>query len=120
MFIIQRNGLRLQKSFFWWMGILTFGAIALTMHVHYCDPEAIGVRSQPSEQPPPIGFARKVLLLLVAIAMTVGGLFMILASLMLPIPLLSFFVSVPLASLGAYLLWDDFLSPLFGIMAKEK
>ncbi len=37
MFIVQRNGLRLTKSFYWWFGILTFGALALTMHVHYCE-----------------------------------------------------------------------------------
>ena len=37
MFIVRRNSLNLRKSFFWWFGILSFGALALTMHVHYRD-----------------------------------------------------------------------------------
>jgi hypothetical protein len=37
MFIVQHNGLRLKKSFYWWFGILTFGVLALTTHIHYCE-----------------------------------------------------------------------------------
>jgi hypothetical protein len=35
MFIVQRNSLNIGKSFYWWFGILTFGAVALTMHAHF-------------------------------------------------------------------------------------
>lgn len=36
-FIIARRGIRLRKSFFFWTFVFLFGAIGLTMHVHY-DP----------------------------------------------------------------------------------
>jgi hypothetical protein len=35
MFIVQRNSLNIGKSFYWWIAILSFRALALTMHVHY-------------------------------------------------------------------------------------
>ncbi len=37
MFIVARRGLRLKKSFFIWAFVFLFGALGLTMHVHF-DP----------------------------------------------------------------------------------
>jgi hypothetical protein len=58
MFIVQRNSLGISKSFDWWFGILTFGAVALTMHVHYRP----GKNARPYRPAPPgfriFGFPR--------------------------------------------------------------
>jgi hypothetical protein len=37
MFIVERRGLKLKKGFFFWAFLLLFGALGLTMHIHY-DP----------------------------------------------------------------------------------
>jgi hypothetical protein len=37
MFIVEQRGIRLKRSFFIWSFLLLFGAVGLTMHVHY-DP----------------------------------------------------------------------------------
>jgi hypothetical protein len=37
MFIVERKGTRLRKSFFVWAFLALFGAVGLTMHIHY-DP----------------------------------------------------------------------------------
>ena len=44
MFIVERRGLRLKKGFFVWAFIFFFGAVGLTMHVHY-DPGSAGEKS---------------------------------------------------------------------------
>jgi hypothetical protein len=37
MFIVARRGLRLKKSLFVWAFVFLFGAVGLTIHVHF-DP----------------------------------------------------------------------------------
>ena len=46
MFIIARRGTRLKRSFFVWSFLMIFGALGLTMHVHF-DP----TEKRPSPEP---------------------------------------------------------------------
>ena len=64
---------------------------------------------------------RKLILLVVATAMVVGGLYVVVAQLMWsPIIFFKFVIGgVALASVGIYLLWEDFLAPMLGIEVKE-
>jgi hypothetical protein len=64
---------------------------------------------------------RKVLLFVVAVAMLVGGLYWLAFELLVATRIHFLFViaSAMLMTLGAYLLWDDFMAPLFGIRRSD-
>jgi hypothetical protein len=64
---------------------------------------------------------RKAILFVVAMAMIVGGLYVLIAQLFWsPVIFFKFVIGAcAIASLGIYLLWDDFLAPMLGIEAKE-
>jgi uncharacterized membrane protein HdeD (DUF308 family) len=64
-----------------------------------------------------MGYARKILLFVISVAMVVAGLVMIALELSHPMPRgMSLFVvgGATTAFLGLYLLWEDFIAPLFG------
>ncbi len=60
---------------------------------------------------------RKLLLLIVSVAMILGGLYWLIAQLVLADIVYFKFViaAAALITLGAYLLWTDFVAPMFGI-----
>jgi hypothetical protein len=63
-----------------------------------------------------MGYARKILLFVISVAMVVRGLLMIAIELLHPMPrgmLLLVVGGATLAFLGLYLLWEDFIAPLF-------
>jgi hypothetical protein len=66
-----------------------------------------------------MGYARKIFLFVISVAMVVVGLLMIAFNLLAPTPMprgMLLFVGggATLSFLGLYLLWEDFISPLFG------
>jgi hypothetical protein len=63
-----------------------------------------------------MGYFRKILLFVISVAMVVCGLLMIAFDLLAPIPrggLLLIGGGATLAFLGLYLLWEDFIAPIF-------
>jgi hypothetical protein len=66
-----------------------------------------------------MGYARKIFLFVISVAMVVVGLLMIAFNLLAPTPMprgMLLFVAggATLSFLGLYLLWEDFIAPLFG------
>jgi hypothetical protein len=63
-----------------------------------------------------MGYVRKILLFVISVAMVVGGLLMIAFELLAPMPRgMTLLVAggATLSFLGLYLLWEDFIAPLF-------
>jgi hypothetical protein len=63
-----------------------------------------------------VGYVRKALLFVISVAMVAGGLLMIAFELLSPMPRgMSLFVvgGATVSFLGLYLLWEDFIAPLF-------
>ena len=64
---------------------------------------------------------RKIILLVMSIAMVGGGLYWLAVQLLWsPIIHFKFVIGAAvLVTLGTYLLWEDFIAPLFGIKGQE-